>query len=373
MRTYSIFSRLEKWWGHSYENFFNEVLTCTLQENPSLTRHIIQKLTRFDMEPKNLKVESQCHHSKGIIDIRIMDNTTCVFIELKLDAVLGYRQIKRYEQILRSEDYKNKKNKRILLLTQYPPYDDRELKDKKYKLFRKERDYSPLHKLYSIISEAQTQKEVCHIKNLYIVKELIQMMEDKTMIPFKGFSFDNDKIDTAIKKILPFYWNFQVLIDHAISKLNGNGYNATWSQEKQSKNPFEWYLKFQPPRQKIKRRSLKAKDLTMYAGISVEHNEDGPLLDRTCLWVGVYWKENNREVKIETLKKRLDKLGSGFDVRPDLGWNKYIEMYHSCTLREILRDEKEKDPMIQEQKVLNDLKEMVGNIVRVVTQNILKK
>lgn len=115
MRTDSIFSRLEKW-CHSYENFFNEVLTYTLQKNPSLTRYIIQKLTEFDMEPKNLKVESQCHHSKGIIDIRIMDNTTCVFVELKLDAVLGHRQIKRYEQILLSEDYKNKKKQTLIVI-----------------------------------------------------------------------------------------------------------------------------------------------------------------------------------------------------------------------------------------------------------------
>lgn len=257
-----------------------------------------------------------------------------------------------------------------MLLSQYTLHDNRELKDKKYKLFRKERDYSPLYKLYSIISEAQTQKEVCYIENPYIVKELIQMMEDKTMIPFKGFNFDNKKIDMSIKKILPFYRNFLVLLNHAFSELKRDGYDPTWSQEKQPKNPFEWYFRFQP--KTIRPRSLKKpKYLTMDAGISVEHDKDGPLLDRTSLWVGVYWKESNREVKIESIKKRLDKLGSGFDVIPDPEWNNWIEMYHSYPLREILRGEK--DPTKQERKVLNELKNMIDKIERVVAQNILKK
>ena len=170
----NIFSALAKYSSKEGENYLTEafvfLLTHLLEKERNTVVKILGRLCvkdeGFCFDPEQIIIIStQKTTEEGRPDIEILAPNTRIYIEVKYDAPLGYRQIERYRKAL--EAY-SEKNKLIVLLTRFAiELEGGAEPDKHVRWFE----------VYNWLAEAEVEDPVSE----YLVRGFMDFMEEKQM------------------------------------------------------------------------------------------------------------------------------------------------------------------------------------------------
>ena len=122
------------------EDFCTEALAGILRSDPELLQSFVEEVLQLPVENSyNLKTQKSYYSDadgKSIVDMIFESGSTLCFLELKIHASEGHRQLERYSDIL--VDYSNKKRKTVYLryCTLYHDEKDKVYGDLDFQQFR---------------------------------------------------------------------------------------------------------------------------------------------------------------------------------------------------------------------------------------------
>lgn len=170
----NIFSALAKYSSREGENYLTEafvfLLKHLLERDRKSAIKILDQLCvkdeEFSFDPEQtIIIYTQKTTEEGRPDIEILAPNIRIYIEVKYDASLGYRQIERYRKALKAC---HEKNKLIVLLTRFAVELEGGAKpDKHVRWFE----------VYNWLAEAEPEDPV----SKYLVQSFIAFMEEKQM------------------------------------------------------------------------------------------------------------------------------------------------------------------------------------------------
>jgi len=173
----NIFSALAKYNSAIDENYLTEsfvfVINSLLQREHSIGCEIITRLCANDDEftfsiNEDISVTTQETTEQGTPDIKISTPDKLIYVEVKHDSPLGYKQIFRYKQALESSIATIKK---VVLLTRFA-VDFEEQKEKPYKHVR----WYEIYNWFSV-AKTRTKDHIC----IYLIESFNSFLEVKQM------------------------------------------------------------------------------------------------------------------------------------------------------------------------------------------------
>lgn len=174
----NIFLALAKYNSASDENYLTEafvfVLNSLLEKDRPVCFEILRRLCVKDDEysfapDENISISTQESTEQGRPDIKISSTNKLIYIEVKHDSDLGYRQIERYKAALKLPNTASKKHKYVILLTRFA-VDFDEQQEQPYKHIR-------WFEIYNWFSNAKAKDHV----NVYLIKSFMAFLEVKKM------------------------------------------------------------------------------------------------------------------------------------------------------------------------------------------------
>jgi hypothetical protein len=170
----NIFSALAKYGSRESENYLTEafvfLLKNLLERDRKTAVRILDMLCGRDDEfcfdpEQTIIISTQKTTEEGRPDIEILAPNKRIYVEVKYDATLGYRQIDRYRKALEAHP---EKNKCIVLLTRFAVELEGDAKpDKHVRLFE----------VYNWLVEAEVEDPVSE----YLVRAFMDYLEEKQM------------------------------------------------------------------------------------------------------------------------------------------------------------------------------------------------
>lgn len=312
----ALFTALEKWCPRAKENFLTEVITVVLRNNPALACLAIQRIVGFELDPKTLVVESQVPHDHRVIDLRIMDQESCVLVEVKLDAPLRNDQLQIYSKIL-EENYRDKKKKRLIALLRWPPL-KRDLSATVI--------YVYLGELFSHMYIGAKDKHL--VSNEYLIQEMFRFFEDKHMTAFEGLT-SAGQVVSGFEEVRSFVQQCRSLKEHLHHRIEG-----VRRQEEclLGKDVLAgWYFDITP------KQWTKERDPSLWCGFyaDTEQISREPIAAGMYLWSAFYCRPND-----ERDRERIERImrDKKLEVIPDEEFPDYLtgEIYSDSFSKLIL-------------------------------------
>jgi hypothetical protein len=174
----NIFSALAKYNSATDENYLTEsfvfLINSLLKREPNVGIMILNQLCSIDNEclfdsNESISVSTQDVTEQGTPDIRISSPEKLIYVEVKHESDLGYRQIERYKEALMKS---RATFKRIILLTRYP-VDFQNAEEKPDKHIRWSKVYDWL-----VDVKYQSQDTI----NIYLLEHFMSFLEVKGMV-----------------------------------------------------------------------------------------------------------------------------------------------------------------------------------------------
>lgn len=171
----NIFASLSKYNSAVDENYLTEsfvfVLNSLLESDRSgcleILRHLCVEENEFNfLSDENIAISTQETTEQGRPDIKIYSPDKLIYIEVKHDSGLGYRQIQRYKEALKLSKATVKE---VILLTRFT-VDFNEEEEKPHKHIR-------WFQIYNWLSDLKVENPI----NDYLIKSLLKFLEVKNM------------------------------------------------------------------------------------------------------------------------------------------------------------------------------------------------
>lgn len=193
--TKNIFSALSKYNSAIDENYLTEafvfVIKSLLENDRKICLDALKLLCVNDneyqfSENENITISTQESTEQGRPDIRISTPDKLIYVEVKHNSGLGYKQIERYKTVLKLSDAKVKK---VILLTRFS-IDFINQNERPYKHVR-------WFDIYNFFSNAHVENPI----NEYLIKSFLLFLEEKNM-SIQKISWEYIKGVPALKQLI---------------------------------------------------------------------------------------------------------------------------------------------------------------------------
>jgi len=175
VKRHGVFSALAKYNSARHENYLTEslvfVLKAMLVTDPDASVRFLNKLCFGEGDAgftssSDISISTQVSTDEGKPDITVSAPTVSVFVEVKHDSPLGYRQMERYRKALLD---RTATTKRLVLLTRFAID------------FGEAGDRPDMHIRWSQIDDWLRDAKVTHPVTIYLVAALREFLKEKNM------------------------------------------------------------------------------------------------------------------------------------------------------------------------------------------------